>query len=411
MTEPIRIDPARMLGDLRELATFGALDPGVERLAFGPGDQAAREWLAGRMREAGLDAEIDGIGNVYGRAPGAERAVLLGSHTDTVPRGGWLDGALGVIGALEVARAHAESSSGSDIGVDVISFADEEGTFLSTLGSSSFCGVLDEDEFRAARSRAGQGLEDAIAAAGYAGRPLARLDPERHRAFIELHIEQGPRLEAESKRVGAVTGITGMRRRVVSFIGRADHAGTTPMGLRLDAGAALVRYATLALERLREHGGPDTVWNIGRLSLEPGASNVVPGRGELLMELRDIDNAVMERLEALMVELDADVARETGLEVIGATVAARDSTPTDARVVSIIEAAAATCDAPVMRMPSGAGHDARVLGRRIPVGMLFVPSIGGRSHDVTENTSDEDLVLGVEVLAAATGAILAGGLD
>ena len=409
MTEPTRIDPQRFLRDLRELATFGALDPGVERLAFGAADQAAREWLAGRMREAGLDTELDGIGNVYGRRPGATRTVLLGSHSDTVPRGGWLDGALGVIGALEVARSHAERSSSSESGVDVISFADEEGTFLSTLGSSSFCGVLSDDEFRAAQSRAGQGLEEAIAAAGYAGRPLARLDPARHLAFVEMHIEQGPRLEDEGKRIGAVTGITGMRRRVVSFIGRADHAGTTPMALRLDAGAALVRYATLAVERLREHGGPDTVWNIGRLSLEPGASNVVPGRGELLMELRDIDNAVMERLEALMVDLDAEVAGDTGLEVVGATVASRDSTPTDPRVVWTIESAAVDCGAPVMRMPSGAGHDARVLGWQIPVGMLFVPSIGGRSHDVTENTSDDDLVAGVEVLAAATDALLAPG--
>ena len=409
MTEPTRIDPQRFLRDLRELATFGALDPGVERLAFGAADQAAREWLAGRMRDAGLDTEIDGIGNVYGRRPGATRTVLLGSHSDSVPRGGWLDGALGVIGALEVARAHAEGSSSPESGVDVISFADEEGTFLSTLGSSSFCGVLSADEFSAAQSRAGQGLEEAIAAAGYGGRPLARLDPARHLAFVEMHIEQGPRLEDEGKRIGAVTGITGMRRRVVSFIGRADHAGTTPMALRLDAGAALVRYAALAVERLREHGGPDTVWNIGRLSLEPGASNVVPGRGELLMELRDIDNAVMARLEAVMVDLDAEVARETGLEVVGATVASRDSTPTDPRVVATIESAAADCGAPVMRMPSGAGHDARVLGWQIPVGMLFVPSIGGRSHDVTENTSDEDLVAGVEVLAAATDALLSPG--
>jgi beta-ureidopropionase / N-carbamoyl-L-amino-acid hydrolase len=409
MSDPARIDPQRLLADLRELATFGALDPGVERLAFGAQDKAAREWLAGRMRDAGLEAEIDGIGNVYARRAGATRTVLLGSHSDTVPRGGWLDGALGVIGALEVARSHAERSPDSEGGVDVISFADEEGTFLSTLGSSSFCGVLSEDEFGAAQSRAGQGLEDAIAGAGYAGRPYARLDPARHRAFVELHIEQGPRLEAEGKQIGAVTGITGMRRRVVSFIGRADHAGTTPMELRLDAGAALVRYATLAVERLREHGSGGTVWNIGRLSLEPGASNVVPGRGELLMELRDLDNAVMDRLEALMEELDADVARETGVEVVGSTVASRDSTPTDERVVSAIEGAAVECGAPVMRMPSGAGHDARVLGWQIPVGMLFVPSIGGRSHDVTENTSDEDIVAGVEVLAAATDALLAPG--
>jgi len=396
-----------MLRDLRELASFGGLDPGVERLAFGEQDVAARAWLANRMRHAGLDVEIDGIGNVLGRRAGAGRAILLGSHTDTVPRGGWLDGAYGVIAALEVARAHAEAAPHGAVGVDVISFADEEGTFLATTGSTAFCGELAPADLHAARDAGGRSLDEALRAAGYGGRPFARLDPDRHVAFLELHIEQGPRLEAAGQRIGVVTGIAGMRRRTVTFAGRADHAGTTPMGRRRDAGAALVRYVVAAEELLRAQAGPDTVWNFGRFGLTPGASNVVPGGAELLFELRDGDDATMERLERALEGLDAPVAAETGVEVIGRTVAARAASPTDARIAAAIEGAAAALGAPSMRMPSGAGHDARVLGRHVPAGMAFVPSIGGRSHDVAEDTAEEDLALGVRVLGEAVAALVA----
>jgi len=402
-----RVDPQQMLRDLRELATFGALCPGVERRAFSVEDCAAREWLADRMRVAGLETRIDGIGNVYGRTPGVMRAVLLGSHTDTVPRGGWLDGAYGVIAGLAVARACADASFGGPVGVDVISFADEEGAFIGTLGSASFCDELHNEDLRNARDATGQSLSDVLAAAGYAGRPFARVDPGRTCAYLELHIEQGRRLEAAGKRIGVVTGIAGMRRRSVVFIGRADHAGTTPMQLRRDAGAALIRYAAEAVEAMRSQAGPDTVWNLARVTLEPGASNVVPGRGELLLEHRDLDNAVMKRLDVALAELEARIQRETGIEVAGRTLAARDGAPTDAHLASVIEAAAAGHSASAIRMASGAGHDARVLAQHVPAGMAFVPSIGGHSHDVAENTSDDDLALGVEVLATATQTLLA----
>ncbi len=196
------------------------------------------------MLDAGLDAQIDGVGNVLGQTPGVGRAVLIGSHTDTVPNGGWLDGAMGVIYGLELARGLAESGSPLPGGIDVISFADEESTYFGTLGSRSFVGELGESDIAEARSLGGESLRDALDRAGYAGRPKVHLDRSRHLAYLEAHIEQGPRLEAEGQRIGLVTSIVGMRRIEVTFFGQADHAGTTPMSLRKDAGAALFAFAT-----------------------------------------------------------------------------------------------------------------------------------------------------------------------
>lgn len=360
------------------------------------------------MQEAGLDVRIDGVGNVVGRAPRAAQAILLGSHSDTVPKGGWLDGAYGVVAALEVARTYAEGAARDGIGVDVISFADEEGAFLATLGSSAFCGELTTGDWDDITNADGLPLTEALTRSGYAGRPLARLDTRRHLGFLEAHIEQGPMLEAAATGIGVVTGIAGVRRRMLIFKGRADHAGTTPMHLRRDAGAALVRCAAEATDLFARESGPTTVWNIGRVSLEPGASNVVPGRAEMLLEFRDVDDAVMNRLDAALDRVVERVAGETRVEIDSRIAASRDGARTDERLALVIEAVARGLDVSSMRMASGAGHDARVLGRHVPAGMLFVPSIGGRSHDVAENTSDQDLVTGARVLAGVTARLLSG---
>jgi beta-ureidopropionase / N-carbamoyl-L-amino-acid hydrolase len=397
-----------MLADLRRLAQFGALEPGVERPAFSEEDVRAREWLARRMQEAGLDVQIDGVGNVYGQDPLATQTILIGSHSDTVPRGGWLDGAYGVIAALEIARACAEGPARDRIGVDIISFSDEEGTFLATLGSSAFCGELATSDCEGVCNGDGLSLKEALGRSGYTGRPLARLDATRHNAFLEAHIEQGPRLEAAAKAIGVVTGIAGVRRRAVAFEGQADHAGTTPMDLRRDAGAALIRYAVCAAEVLRSGSAPSTVWNIGRLSVHPGASNVVPGHAEMLIEFRDVDDDVMSTLETSLDRLAERVADETRVDVHSHTTASRSGSTTDERLVLLTESVAEDMAVSSMRMVSGAGHDARVLGGHVPAGMVFVPSIGGRSHDVAEHTSDEDLVTGALVLAGVASRLLDG---
>jgi beta-ureidopropionase / N-carbamoyl-L-amino-acid hydrolase len=397
----VEIDAERFLADLHALRRIGAVESGVQRLAFGSEDRRAREWLLERFTEAGLDARIDGVGNVFGRWPHARRAVLAGSHSDTVPRGGWLDGALGVVAAVEVVRALREAGVPEGTGVDLVSFADEEGTFRGTLGSTVFCGDVGDAELNEARDATGTPLRDALADAGWAGRELARLDRERHRTFIELHIEQGPRLERAGVPIGVVTAIVSMRRLAVSFDGRADHAGTTPMGMRRDAGAAAIRFATRALDLLRERGGAETVWNIGHMTIEPGAGNVVPSRAMLLVEYRDVSDERLVEFDEALAQLAAAAGAEHGCPHSVREVVHMAGLEMHPAVVDEVEASARDLGVGSMRMTSGAGHDAMIVGRHVPAGMVFVPSIAGRSHDVGEDTREEDLVTGVRVLARA----------
>jgi N-carbamoyl-L-amino-acid hydrolase len=400
----MRIDGDRLLADLRELAGFGRCGTGVHRPFLSHEDREARDWLVRRMQDAGLDAGIDGIGNVYGQFRGAPRALLIGSHTDTVPKGGWLDGALGVIYGLEIARAWSESGEPGPLGVDVISFADEEATFLGMAGSRAFCGFLSDAEIEAARHEEGRSLREALAEAGYAGREFVRLDPDRHVAYLEAHIEQGPRLEAEGMRIGVVTGIVGIRRIRVTFSGQANHAGTTPMHLRRDAGAALLTFCHELRPRLEEARSANGVFNLGQVAFYPGVANVVPGSAEVLIEYREQSVEALDRMEA---EIQAAVTAADGRGgVAAAATPALALTPTnlDTELASFLAEAARGCGEEPLHMPSGAAHDAMVLRSRLPAAMLFVPSIGGRSHDVAEDTAEADIVLGAEVMADAVRA-------
>ncbi len=394
-----RINAARLIADLRSLARFGQAGSGVDRTAFSPQDNAARQWLRGRMAEAGLDAQIDRVGNVVGRYPAVRRAVVIGSHTDTVPKGGWLDGAYGVICGLEIARSRLERGTDPGLGVDVASFQDEEGTFLPFLGSRSFCGDLTEADLAAVKSRDGTPLTAALASAAYGG-AVVRYDPARHTAYLEAHIEQGPRLEAEKRRIGVVSGIVGIRRLRIFTKGQADHAGTTPMTMRKDAGAALLRLAARIVAEFPAKAGAETVWNIGRIEFRPGAANVVPAEAEMVLEIRDTGLPKLDELERCVAEWIADGARQGPVSIASEPIARILPTAMSPEIGALIAAAAREHRAEPLAMPSGAGHDAMVLGRFMPAAMLFVPSIGGRSHDVVEDTSEADLALGCEVLAA-----------
>jgi N-carbamoyl-L-amino-acid hydrolase len=394
-----RINAARLIADLRSLARFGQAGTGVDRLAFSPQDQEARRWLRGRMAEAGLDARIDRIGNVIGRFPAVRRSILIGSHTDTVPKGGWLDGAYGVMCGLEIARSLRERGGSPGLGVDVASFQDEEGTFLPFLGSRSFCGDVSEADLAAVKSKDGTPLAAALASAAYSG-PAATYDPDRHAAYLEAHIEQGPRLEAERRRIGIVSGIVGIRRLRIFSKGQADHAGTTPMAMRKDAGAALLRLATRILSEFPSRAGAETVWNIGRIEFRPGAANVVPAEAEMMLEIRDTAVGKLDELEACVAAWIADGARQGPVSISSEPIARIMPTAMSPKIGRLIAAAAREHQAEPLAMPSGAGHDAMVLGRFMPAAMLFVPSIGGRSHDIVEDTSEADLALGCEVLAA-----------
>ena len=395
----MQLNHSRLLNSLKQLAQFGTVETGVNRLSFTPEDRAARQWLVEQMREAGLEAEIDGIGNVYGRARGVDTAVLIGSHTDSVPKGGWLDGALGVLYGLEIARARKESNALPGLGVDVISFADEEGTYRALAGSLSFCGELSDADMEGAKNTHGVSLTHALTEAGYAGHPRARIDPSRHLAYFEGHIEQGPRLEVEGQKIGLVTAIVGIRRSRVTCSGRADHAGTTPMRLRKDAGAVLIRICAEILNRLARAGSDLSVWNLGHIVFEPGAGNVVPSSAQVLVEFRDPRREVLDRLES---EINATVAEFQGQQGVTSEVAhllSIDPAAMDAALVNTIETATQQRAVPALRMPSGAGHDAMVLSRSVPSAMVFIPSIGGRSHDVAEDTSQEDICLGADIMA------------
>ena len=404
----IEIDPERLLADLRHLATFGKHGTGVTRLAFSEPDIEARRWLRRRMEEAGLAAGIDDVGNVIGEARADGPAILIGSHSDSVPGGGWLDGAMGVIYGIEIARAAIEAGLVDRCPVDAVAFQDEESTYLPTLGSRTLFGAVTEDEMSVARNIDGQRLTDAIAASGFAANPPRRLDGGRYRAFLEAHIEQGPRLEAMHTRIGIVTAIVGIRRFRLHIEGQAGHAGTVPMAMRKDAGALAIALSSALLEAFPALAGADTVWNIGSLTLSPGAANVIPEAAEITIEIRDTDPAVMDALEQRLRALASAHAESSGQAIAAIRTLNIPPAAMDAALGAEIEAAAEAHGAAWMRMPSGAGHDAMVMCRYMPSAMLFVPSIGGHSHTIIEDTSEEDIVLGCRVLADAVARIAGG---
>ncbi len=405
-----RIDPQRLLADLDRLRTFGATGAGVVRPSLSEVDMHARRWLAQRMAEAGLEARIDGVGNVIGRSPRPGPALLIGSHSDTQPRGGWLDGAMGVAYALEIARALAESPDTAHLAVDTVAWVDEEGTYLGCLGSRSFCGVLSAEEESSARNADGVTLAAALSAAGISDLPRERLDRRRYLGYLEAHIEQGPYLEEHGLQVGVVTSIVGIRGCTVRFVGEQNHAGTTPMPRRRDAGVAMFDYAVKIRERFATLAGDRTVWTIGRATLDPGAPSIIPGRAEMLLQFRDPDDGRLERMQRAVVEL-AREASAAGPVQVAVTPARSPIAPTvmDARLQQAIADAAQTLvPGRWMRMPSAAGHDPMVIAHHLPCAMLFVPSIRGISHDFAEDTDRADIVAGCRVLAAAAEAVLMG---
>lgn len=401
------IDGDRLLADLRTLRTFGAQDAGVVRPMFSDVDMAARAWLRDRMEQAGLDATIDGVGNVYGRSRNPGAALVLGSHSDTQPEGGWLDGAMGVMDAIETARSLGADPDTADLAIDVASWADEEGTYTSCLGARVFVGGVD-DQVLGARNAHDETVAEAIARTGLTGRPLARFDPQRHIGYLEAHIEQGPYLEVRGKRIGVVTSIVGIRGALVTFEGEQNHAGTTPMDRRRDAGVAMFRFGSLLQERMAEAAGATSVWTIGRVRVEPGAPSIVPGYAEVTVQFRDQDDDVLLRMFDAVVATAEDVARSGEVRVV----VHHDEPPIaptvmDTGLMSYLTTAAER-HAPDawITMPSAAGHDSMVLAHHLPCAMLFIPSIGGVSHDFAEDSHDADIVLGCQVLADATAAIL-----
>ena len=404
------INGERLLGDLRRIADFGRYQTGVHRPHLSPQDVESRHWLVARMKEAGLEPVIDGIGTVIGKSPKTGPRILIGSHSDTQPRGGWLDGVMGVIYGLEVARALAEDPETAHLAVDVASWADEEGHWGQMTGSRSFIGILSEADIDKAKHRdEGTPMREALKAAGLEGVPREHLEEGRYRGYLEAHIEQGGLLEAGDKRIGIVTAIVGIMQFRLTFSGIQNHAGTTPMPIRKDAGVAMMRLYNDVMDKFPAVSGPRSVWTVGKMVLEPGAPAIVPGRAEMVLQFRDADQKILKAFEAKLMEIVADHQKNSPCKVECVNLSRTQPLLMDERFLEAIEESAAV-HAPDkhVRMPSGAGHDAQVIGLKMPAAMMFVPSIGGISHHFTENTHDADIVLGCQVFADAAAKILKG---
>lgn len=387
------VDHKRFLSDLHMLRTFGAsgVGKGVVRPAYSQADIAARKWLARRMAEAGLTPHFDPVGNLFGLADGP--SLLMGSHSDSQPEGGWLDGALGVIAALEVARS-------SDRPISVVSFQDEEGRFGVTTGSAVWSGGLPLEKADALTD--GSGVRFAEARSGMADLSQGFVDPSRFGGFIEMHIEQGPALDASDQQIGVVTDIVGIRDMSITFEGQQNHAGTTPMHLRRDAFQALSLFNARLNDRFQNVVTPQTVWTIGRVDLHPNASSIVPGRVRFSMQWRDGDADRLVRMEDIVRETAESVAVELGMVLHFGTMLGLEPVAMDKTLRSALERGAEqVAPGNWQQMPSGALHDATNVSRLMPVAMLFVPSINGISHDFAEDTAESDLIAGLRVLEHA----------
>ena len=403
------IDPERVLHDLRHLRSIGAYKSGVHRPSLTPEHVQSLNCLKTELDRLGHRTIIDGIGNVFGFSGAKGRKILSGSHLESQNHAGWLDGPLGVVFALEAARAVKADPALEGCGVDVGAWCDEEGHFGSFLGSRSACGDLGDEEIDQARDRTiGTPMREALKTAGLANVARIKLDPKCYAGYFEAHIEQGDWLEAHKLKIGVVTSIVGVTQCRITFTGAQNHAGTTRMAIRRDAGLAAARFAVTADETFPKLCGPRTVWTVGNIAFDPGSPSIIPGETVMLFQFRDTDLAVHARLEAEVCRIAAELNKgpcRVEVEVLRRTKPAVMAENFQAAIEAAADQAA---PGQHTRRPSGAGHDAQIFAAHMPSVMLFVPSIGGISHHWTENTSDADIVLGATVFCNAVGRVLKG---
>jgi allantoate deiminase len=400
-TEAPSAASSSVAASLDELGRIGAAaDGGVTRVAWSAELFRAYDWVGARMRELGLEVEVDPAGNLLGRwEAGSGRPVLVGSHLDTVPSGGRFDGALGVVAAVHAVRLLKEEGVEPGRPLWIVAFMDEEGTRFDAalFGSRAFTGE-DVTQLGDRVDAAGTTLREAMAAAGYdvAAAGTARRIADVG-AYLELHIEQGPVLESERIDIGVVTSIVGLRGYRVRLEGQANHAGTTPMRLRRDAFAGAARIALALRDEARARDGVTA--NVGRIAVAPGGANVVPGVADFTIDVRATTAADIAELELVVEETVARVAAEEGLVADVQQTFGLEPVELDPGLVDAVERAAVAERASVLRMPSGAGHDAMLVGRHVPAAMIFVPSRRGVSHSPDEHSTTEHVELGMRVLA------------
>ena len=418
----LAVNMSRMRADLTSLSSIGRMTGGgITRTSFSAADRAAREWYQARCAQAGLVLRTDGIGNMFAEARGtgtaggagpAPAAVWSGSHLDTVPDGGAFDGAVGAVAALECVRRLAEERVELARPVRAVVFADEEGNYNHLLGSTAIARDFTRDELAAMTGRDGDRLVDAVTAIGWNPDALAgnQVDPEQVYAFVELHIEQGPNLEASGTDIGVVTSIVAMGGAVAEFRGRADHAGTTPMTRRQDPLRSAAQLIA-ALPAITAAVSDTAVATCGKLVTFPGGANVVPALVRMLLDYRDPDAGRLARLDEQLIAAARQAA--AAHDVTLRWTAERPVAPVelDPRVRSAIDVRARGLGLSAVAMPSGAGHDAQNMATLAPTGMIFVPSRDGRSHSPAEHTDWEDIENGANVLLATLTHLATTGLS
>jgi N-carbamoyl-L-amino-acid hydrolase len=408
----LRVDVERLVGRIEALGEIGQVigpngERGCARLALTDADRAGRDLVVTWMGDLGLTVEIDAIGNVFATRPGRDPTlapVMTGSHIDTVRTGGRFDGNLGVLAGLEVIETLIAAGLDTLRGVTVAFFTDEEGARFAPdmLGSLVYVGglglenALDVRAVDAPPGELGARLGDELTRIGYAG-PLPCPGAAFPRCFVELHIEQGPVLEEAHVEVGVVEGVQGISWTELTISGQSAHAGTTPMHLRHDAGYAAAEIAVTARRITQELGGAQ-VATVGRAELTPNLVNVVANTATLTVDLRNTDEAELQRAEALLAERIAALEVSEGVTITRRTLARFEPVAFDPDMVATVEATAQRLGYSTRRMPSGAGHDAQMLARVCPTAMIFVPSANGLSHNLGEYTAPDDLARGANVL-------------
>jgi allantoate deiminase len=388
-----------------KLAEYGAQpDGGIIRPVFSPEWLAAHNQVQEWIKEAGLKPSTDGVGNLYGRNPGTESnsAVVSGSHLDTVKGGGKLDGALGILAALAAIRFLKELYGAPRRPLEVVAFCEEEGSRFtnSYIGSRAITGRMPVAELETSKDRDGISVAQAALMCGFNPKRLQNAARKDIGAFLELHIEQGAMLEQNGKALGLVQAITGQQQMRVTFTGRADHAGTTPMNMRADALVAAAE-AMVNINRMAKGANHPAVATVGWITVEPGARNIVPARAEFTIDLRHSNPETKAWMVASVQNIlhEAATANNVGLEIV--RLMDRAPAPMSQEILSVLEAAANELNFSQQYIISGAGHDSQVMVEITPTAMLFVPSLGGRSHSSAEFTPIEQIIPGVATLALA----------
>ncbi len=396
----LRVNLDRIKADIRALSEIGVQgeDRGIYRMAFTDADMEGKRWLSGRMEQAKLEAETDGALNVSGVLTGTGDLprILVGSHIDTVPCAGALDGALGVVVGLECLRTIRDAGVVPERTLELIAFSDEEGRFGGMFGSQALCGQLNPERLATMSDLNGIRLQDELRRHGhdaFSALDAAR-DPESIAMYLELHIEQGPVLDRLGKPVGVVDEITGLFTWSVTLRGEANHAGTTPMDMRHDAFMGLADFAHEIPRILDENGSARSRATIGKAQILPGAANTVPGHVEFSLDVRDTSEAVLDDLSSACRKALSAIARRRNLMFEFEQKSYLPPVAADGQVVRQLTESARQLGLEHLQMPSGAAHDAQIMGRMVPVGMIFVPSKNGQSHSPAEWTAWSDIEAG-----------------